>query len=220
MLLKDTFNNIHNTNAIDSVNFIESTEDSINDAASAMDNGDLDSDMLQTTFCADGVRDCIPVYLHKDLSERAMKLLYDNGYKLAIAESCTGGLLSYHFTALGGASHIIDGAMISYANAIKSKWLKVSKKALRDNGAVSEIVVRQMCAGILQAAQADIAMATSGIAGPSGGSTQKPVGYVFIGVQKRGQEARVIAYHFKGDRHAVQSQSCAAALEMLIALLA
>ncbi|AAP77516.1 CinA family protein [Helicobacter hepaticus] len=154
-----------------------------------------------------------------DLAQSALVLLQNKGLKVGIAESCTGGLLVYHFTALDGASAVLDGAMITYANAIKSSWIGVSEENLRLYGAVSEPVVRQMCAGILSQSKADVALATSGIAGPSGGSVEKPVGSVFIGVQCKGEQAEIKYCHFGGDRHLVQSQSCAKALEMLISKL-
>ncbi|WP_300447190.1 MULTISPECIES: CinA family protein [Helicobacter] len=161
----------------------------------------------------------IQICLKAALAEESLYLLCAKGYKIGIAESCTGGLLSYHFTALSGASNVLDGAIISYANTIKSSWLGVNQEDLQIYGAVSEPVVRAMCAGILTQSGADVALATSGIAGPSGGSAQKPVGCVFIGAQIKGSEAVVIRYQFDGDRYAVQSQSCTKALEMLIALL-
>lgn len=159
------------------------------------------------------------IVLHSDLAQKAFSLLSQRGLKVGIAESCTGGLLSYHFTSLAGASNVLDGAMVSYANEIKASWLGVNKGDLQKFGAVSEQVVRAMCEGVLRQTQADVALATSGIAGPSGGSSQKPVGSIFIGVQPKGEAASVVYYHFSGDRLCVQSQSCAKALEMLITAL-
>lgn len=159
------------------------------------------------------------IILHSALAQEAFALLSQKKLKVGITESCTGGLLSYHFTSLDGASNVLDGAMISYANEIKASWLGVDRSDLQRFGAVSEQVVRGMCEGILRQTQADVAMATSGIAGPSGGSSQKPVGSVFVGVQLKGKMASVAYCHFDGDRLCVQSQSCAKALEMLIAAL-
>ncbi|CUU39164.1 MULTISPECIES: CinA family protein [Helicobacter] len=159
------------------------------------------------------------VILHSDLAQRVSEILAQRGMKVGIAESCTGGLLSYHFTMLSGASEILDGAMISYANAIKASWLNVSEENLTRFGAVSEPVVRAMCEGILKQSGADVALATSGIAGPTGGSESKPVGSVYIGVQHKGERAHIELCHFDGGRIEVQSQTCAKALEMLLALL-
>ncbi|WP_304382866.1 CinA family protein, partial [uncultured Helicobacter sp.] len=91
----------------------------------------------------------IQICLKAALAEESLYLLCAKGYKIGIAESCTGGLLSYHFTALSGASNVLDGAIISYANTIKSSWLGVNQEDLQIYGAVSEPVVRAMCAGIL-----------------------------------------------------------------------
>ena len=166
-----------------------------------------------------GGLDSMQVYINETLAEEVLNLLCAKNYKIGIAESCTGGLLSYHFTALGGASAVLDGAMVSYANAIKASWLGVSAVHLQEYGAVSEPVVRAMCAGILNQSGADVALATSGVAGPSGGSAQKPVGCVYIGAQMKGSEAVIARYQFDGNRNAVQSQSCTQALEMLLTLL-
>ncbi|WP_276896153.1 CinA family protein [Helicobacter japonicus] len=163
--------------------------------------------------------DAVNVCLNLALAEELLNLLCVKKYKIGIAESCTGGLLSYHFTALSGASSVLDGAMISYANEIKHSWLGVSEADLQEYGAVSEPVVRAMCAGILKKSRADVALATSGVAGPTGGSVQKPVGCVYIGAQIKGQKALVERCQFGGDRYAVQSQSCAKALQMLLTLL-
>ncbi|WP_081946216.1 CinA family protein [Helicobacter jaachi] len=162
--------------------------------------------------------------LHTQLAQAALEIMHTRGLYIAMAESCTGGLLSYHFTALSGASQVFLGSMVSYANEIKHKWLNVKEADLQAYGAVSEPVVRAMCEGVLRESGADIALATSGIAGPSGGSAKKPVGSVYIGVQSRGskmQEGKtIVSYnHFSGDRQSVQLQSCAKALEMLLTLL-
>ena len=160
-----------------------------------------------------------------DLSARAAELLTRRGLKVSISESCTGGLLSYHFTANAGASNVLDGAMICYANAIKAQWLGVSEADLARYGAVSAPVVEQMCRGILAQSGADIALATSGIAGSGGGSAEKSVGSVYIALVARGgtydrdEFVRVELCHFDGDRHAVQIGACRYALSMLLELL-
>lgn len=157
--------------------------------------------------------------LNLALAEQVSFHLRHKGLKIAIAESCTGGLLSYHFSALSGASSIFSGGMITYSNAMKAAWLGVESEDLNKYGAVSEVVVRGMCEGILRQSGADVALATSGIAGPSGGSEQIPLGCVYIGVQFKASQALVRAYQFQGDRNSVQIQSCTQALELLLALL-
>lgn len=128
----------------------------------------------------------------------ALARLENLGLKLATAESCTGGLLSYRFTRVNGASSVFLGGVISYANHIKREILGVKADVLEDFGAVSEPVVAQMLSGALEKFSADIALASSGVAGPSGGSEQKPVGCVFLGVQARG-ELPLIERHFFRD---------------------
>lgn len=150
------------------------------------------------------------------LAQKAQDLLLSHNMKVCTAESCTGGLLAYHFTALPNASSVFDGGVVCYANDIKHKWLGVSLQNLQAFGAVSKQVVEQMCVGVLDSANADIALATSGIAGPGGGSKSKPVGSVYIGVLKKGKQAIINLYHFSGDRHSIQMQACLAALELLI----
>lgn len=135
------------------------------------------------------------VILGECIESIVIEKLKARGLTLATAESCTGGLISYRFTRIGGASSVFVGGIISYANTIKEQILEVSKDSLQDFGAVSEPVVEQMLRGALKKLGADVAIASSGIAGPSGGSSQKPVGSVFIGVQAAGS-APMIEQHF------------------------
>lgn len=129
----------------------------------------------------------------------ALARLENLGLKLATAESCTGGLLSYRFTRINGASSVFVGGVVSYANDIKREMLGVKPDVLEDFGAVSEPVVAQMLSGTLERFGADVALASSGVAGPSGGSEQKPVGCVFLGVQARGK-LPLIERHFFHDK--------------------
>ncbi len=152
----------------------------------------------------------------ENLPQIALSLLKAKNLKLTTAESCTGGLLAYQFTKLSGASEVFCGGVISYANVIKQKWLKVDSQSLETFGAVSESVVGQMTKGALELSGADIALATSGIAGPLGGSAQKPVGLIFISVQAKNKGAKIERYYFKGTRTSIQKQACESALLMLI----
>ncbi|PAF50642.1 CinA family protein [Helicobacter sp. 13S00477-4] len=149
------------------------------------------------------------------LARTLIDILKKNNKKIATAESCTGGLLGYQFTSIQGASNVYDGGLISYANHIKQNFLSVKAHWLRKYGAVSEIVVREMLKGTLKTFGTDYALATSGIAGPDGGSVQKPVGTVYIGVQKRNTLPIVEKYLFKGDREDIQKKACLKALELL-----
>lgn len=138
--------------------------------------------------------------------------------KLTFAESCTGGLLSSIITNIPGASEVFVGAAVTYANEAKRDVIGVSEEALRQYGAVSEPVARAMAQGVCSTFTADVAASITGIAGPSGGSEEKPVGTVHIGISVRGT---VMAHHyvFKGDRQAVRQQSAEKAIDLLIEAL-
>lgn len=142
-----------------------------------------------------------------NLAQSIISLLSKHNLKITAAESCTGGLIAHWLTKEGGASTAFDGSVISYANAIKEAWLGVSVEHLIRFGAVSEAVVREMLEGALRLSGADFALATSGIAGPSGGSTNKPIGTVFIGVKDKKGTERIEQLHFKGDRNYIQAQA-------------
>jgi nicotinamide-nucleotide amidase len=135
--------------------------------------------------------------------------------KVTFAESCTGGLLSYYFTKHNGASKILDGSLVTYSNALKENWLAVSHEVLEANGAVSAEVVREMSEGALNVSEADYALSLSGIAGDTGGTDEKPVGTVYIGVRNKikHQEKHLL---FKGDRNYIQHQSAMYAIKMLL----
>jgi len=135
--------------------------------------------------------------------------------KISFAESCTGGLLSYYFTKNNGASTILDGSLVTYSNAIKENWLAVDEDVLKEYGAVSAQVVHQMSEGVLNVSEADYSISISGIAGEGGGSVEKPVGTVFIGVRSKikHKEAHLL---FSGDRNYVQHQSVLYSVKMLL----
>ncbi len=154
--------------------------------------------------------------LTTNLAKTAITLLKDTNQKLSTAESCTGGLLAYEFTQISGASEVFLGGVISYDNSIKESWLGVDSQDLQSFGAVSEVVISQMCKGILHLSGADFALTTSGIAGPNGGSVQKPVGLVYVGVQQRGNVAKIEQHIFHGNRKSVQKQATQTAILMLI----
>ncbi|MDO7252800.1 CinA family protein [Helicobacter cappadocius] len=153
------------------------------------------------------------------LNECIIAILRENKKKVTTAESCTGGLLAYQFTSISGASDVYDGGIISYANDIKHRILGVSEENLKRYGAVSEVVVSEMLIGVLKVFGADYAIATSGIAGPGGGSIEKPVGTIFIGVQKLGEFPVIERYLFGGSREEIQKTSSQKALELLAKIL-
>ncbi|WP_237065926.1 CinA family protein [Microbulbifer guangxiensis] len=144
-------------------------------------------------------------------------------WKVTAAESCTGGGIAAAITAVAGASQWFDGSVVSYANRIKRNLLSVSREDLDELGAVSEEVVRQMASGVLGLMDANVAVAVSGIAGPDGGSDEKPVGTVWIALaHSEGQEPVDIdarLFHFEGDRAQIQGQTIAEALDMMLALV-
>lgn len=112
------------------------------------------------------------------LAARALDAARDRGYKLATAESCTGGLVIAALTGVAGASDIVDRGFVTYSNDAKAEMIGVPMALIRNHGAVSEEVAAAMASGALAASSADIAVAITGIAGPGGGSAAKPVGLV------------------------------------------
>lgn len=121
----------------------------------------------------------------------------------ATAESCTGGLIGGALTALPGSSRWYVGGVVAYANEVKTALLGVPPEVLAAHGAVSRPVAEAMALGVCRATGADAALSTTGVAGPDGGSPDKPVGTVWIGWALHG-EARAAVFHFSGDREAVR----------------
>ncbi len=136
------------------------------------------------------------------------------GRSVTFAESCTGGLIAAQLTSEPGSSAIFRGSLVTYANSFKEGWLGVEKEVLEKFGAVSSICVEQMLTGAKREAEADYALAVSGIAGPGGATPYKPVGTVFIGA-KSDKETIVEELHFEGDRQYVQQQSMLYAYKLL-----
>lgn len=152
------------------------------------------------------------------LRNDVLALLRGNGWTLAFAESCTGGLLSASVTELAGVSDVFLGSVVSYSNEAKKDLLYVDDRTLKSVGAVSEETAREMVRGACRALRADAAVAVTGIAGPSGGTPDKPVGMVcFAAVTPKMAPGREVSAtrHFAGDRISVQRQSVEFALEFL-----
>ena len=136
------------------------------------------------------------------------------GWKLATAESCTGGLIAAALTAIAGSSDVVDRGFVTYSNEAKAELLGIDPALIERVGAVSEEVARAMAAGALQRSQADAAVSVTGVAGPGGGSAEKPVGLVWFGLAtKTGVKAESVV--FPGDRSQVRAQTVAHALTML-----
>jgi PncC family amidohydrolase len=151
---------------------------------------------------------------------RLHRLLLGSGLRLALAESCTGGLISALLTDLPGSSGYFWGGAVVYSNRAKSILAGVPEGLIACHGAVSEETVRALLDGILETSGADLACAVSGIAGPGGGSPGKPVGTVYAGVKATGAQALVERLSLKGGRRAVRLRSAEAALRLLAALAA
>lgn len=149
------------------------------------------------------------------LVEQLAARLIAKGEMLATAESCTGGLLAKLCTDLAGSSAWFERGLVSYSNASKQALLGVSLAMLEQNGAVSEVVVQAMALGLLQRAPVQHAVAISGVAGPGGGSVEKPVGMVCI-AWATPDRLRSETLHFKGDREAIRTLAAVAALQGLL----
>jgi nicotinamide-nucleotide amidase len=132
---------------------------------------------------------------------------------LATAESCTGGWIAKACTDLAGSSEWFESAAVTYSNRAKQALLGVTSATLEKYGAVSRECALEMVAGVLARFEANVAVAVTGIAGPGGGTQEKPIGTVWVAWQRRGHEARVEAFHFGGDRDGVRRQTVAVALE-------
>jgi PncC family amidohydrolase len=153
-----------------------------------------------------------------DVVEPIAKLLLASGRKLAVAESCTGGLIAKRATDLPGSSDWFVGGVVAYADDVKVSALGVSLETLRREGAVSEGVVLEMAAGAARRMAARAALAVSGVAGPGGGSEEKPVGTVWYAaaVDDRATARRE---RFTGDREQIRERAAQAALTLLLRVL-
>lgn len=151
----------------------------------------------------------------KQLSAINGQLLLQRQATVTTAESCTGGWIAKLFTDIAGSSAWFERAFITYSNEAKQQMVGVSEESLQQWGAVSEQVVKQMATGALKAANADFAIAVSGIAGPDGGTAEKPVGTVWFGFATAAGDALTKRYVFQGDREAVRRQTVAMALQVL-----
>ncbi len=137
--------------------------------------------------------------LHKAIGN----LLLEKNISIAVAESCTGGLIASKLTEVPRISKIFGMGIVSYSNAVKQKLLHVKEDTLLKYGAVSDETAREMCDNLKELSQADLTVSVTGIAGPSGGSKEKPIGLVYIGVNYKGV-TEVYPCHFKGDREMIQ----------------
>jgi nicotinamide-nucleotide amidase len=157
--------------------------------------------------------------MHDELLSMAAQLgsaLDRHGQRLALAESCTGGWISQCITEIPGSSKWFDRGFVTYSNAAKIEMLGVDERTLQAFGAVSAETAKEMAGGALRHSGADIALAVTGIAGPDGGTAEKPVGLVYLAWQRTGSECRCLEQRFKGGRHQVRYQTVCEALRCLL----
>ena len=138
------------------------------------------------------------------------------GVKLATAESCTGGWIAQEVTAVPGSSEWFDCGFVTYSNAAKKRMLGVREETLVAHGAVSEAVVLEMAEGAVRESDASLSVAISGVAGPDGGSAEKPVGTVWMAWALCGETTKSNLYRFKGDRESVRQQAVNQALKGIL----
>jgi len=137
------------------------------------------------------------------LEEAIRDWMIQHHQTLALAESCTGGFMASQLTLCSGASDYFLGSIVAYANSLKEELLEVSPETLKKHGAVSREVVHEMWTGLIKKTRADYGIAVSGIAGPQGGSPDKPVGTIFYALGKKGQTPEINTLHVKGNRQTV-----------------
>ena len=153
------------------------------------------------------------------LPEKIVSLLTEKGLTFSCAESCTGGLLSSFITAIPGASEMFMGSAVTYTNEVKNRLLGVKKETLERFGAVSRECVEEMAEGCARLFDTDVAISISGIAGPTGGTPEKPVGTVFMGFYFRGKVTSE-EFHISGDRRRVQHRSVYYAIHNIYKIIA
>ncbi len=154
-----------------------------------------------------------------DILQKVSKKLHINNLSLTSAESCTGGWVAKQITDLAGSSSIFDRGFVTYSNESKQDMLNVTKQTLDSFGAVSEQVAIEMAEGAIKNSQADIALSITGVAGPDGGTTEKPVGMVCFGWKQRNHKTLSTTIHFDGDRDSVRAQAVDFALSGVINLI-
>ena len=148
------------------------------------------------------------------LEQTVVELLDKNGLTISTAESCTGGFLSGRIINVPGASDIIKTGFVTYSNKAKRKYLGVRKSTLEKYGAVSEECAKEMVKGVVSETKSDVGLSTTGIAGPDGGTPEKPVGLVYIGCSVCGN-IRVRECHLSGDRDQIRNRTVTEALNLV-----
>jgi nicotinamide-nucleotide amidase len=153
-------------------------------------------------------------------ARKLLKACAGQGVMIAAAESCTGGLVAALLTEIPGSSSVFERGFITYSNEAKTKMLGVPATLIQRHGAVSAQVAKAMAEGALKNSKTHIAVAITGIAGPSGGTKTKPIGLVYIAVAVKKGKTKIAECHFKGGRADIRMSAAKAALELLMGCLA
>ena len=148
-------------------------------------------------------------------AEALLAACHARRWRIATAESCTGGLIAAVLTAIPGSSNVLERGFVTYSNDAKTELLGVPPALLAQHGAISEAVACAMAEGALARSRTELAISVTGVAGPGGGSLEKPVGLVWFGIAQRGQAARSERVVFTGDRTAVRAAAVAHAFAMI-----
>jgi nicotinamide-nucleotide amidase len=152
--------------------------------------------------------------INEEILKKVTNYFLDKKLKIATAESCTGGLIAHSLTNISGSSNYFDRGVVSYSNNAKSEILNVPKKLLEEYGAVSEPIAKKMAENIRKLSKVDIGISTTGIAGPTGGTKEKPIGLVYIALSTK-KDIIVKKFLFRGNRINNKISTCNAALSML-----
>jgi nicotinamide-nucleotide amidase len=154
----------------------------------------------------------------REAAEHVLEVCRRRKLRIVTAESCTGGLIAAALTAIAGSSDVVDRAFVTYSNEAKREMIGVPWEAILGHGAVSEPVARAMAAGALARGNAQVAVSVTGVAGPGGGTPDKPVGLVHFAAQRTGRDAIVERHVFPGDRDQIRRLTVLTALAMVAAL--
>ena len=150
-----------------------------------------------------------------DLAQSVLDACRARGWHVATAESCTGGLVAGALTAIAGSSDVVERGFVAYSNEAKSELLGVPAETIASHGAVSAETTAAMAEGAVARAPVDLAVSVTGVAGPGGGSAEKPVGLVIFGLARRGRPGRTERHIFAGDRSAIRRTAVHHALGLL-----
>lgn len=155
---------------------------------------------------------------NNSLAEKTIKIATEKGVMIATAESCTGGMIAAALTDIAGSSAVVDRGFVTYSNEAKNEMLSVAMALIDEHGAVSEEVARAMAKGAIAHSRAGLCVSVTGIAGPDGGTTEKPVGLVWFGLANDAGEVSAISHVFEDKgRRFIREQTVETALKMLLA---